>query len=196
MKREEKIEVMFESILVELEKLSKAKPSSDAESKDKSISDPIQESVSDEMLDLLKSINDRMRNLDLNAEYFESLESRIEDLPSRLHPQNTITQSKKDHHHYFWFFPDLKGWLTLIKKGKVTWVLGILLIASLSVNYYLGKDYNSLKEQDQKYNYLKFSNDKVSPTELDSLWEIKSYREEKLALIEEAEKKQMNATNE
>ena len=184
MKKEEKIEVMFESILLEMEKISKSISNKNFEEK---IEDSvIDESSTDQIYDQLESVNKRIDKLNVMADHLGPINANLHDIKWRIENAEHIPKGKRESFHYIWFFPDLKGWLSLIKRGTVAWLSIALLILSVGINYYLGKDYFYLKEQDSKYQYLKLSGDKIPLDELDSLWNIKSFRDSKLAFIDEA----------
>jgi len=175
MNREEKIEIMFESILSELEKISNSLKDSQP--------DEIQENHSHEINNLVEKLQEQMANLKVTPDTTD-LEQKIESLKSQLGNQGGSFVTKEKHHHYFWFFPDIKGWLTLINKAKVTWFFGVVLVISLGLNYYLGKDFRSLQETQDKYEYLKFSKDPFSIPELDSMWRNDDWRNEIINFVE------------
>ncbi|XOV94600.1 MAG: hypothetical protein ACFHWX_07830 [Bacteroidota bacterium] len=185
MKKEEKIEVMFESILLEMEKISKSISNNKFE--DVINESVIEESSTDQIFDQLEGINKRLDRLNIKKDNLGSIDAKLHDIKWRIENAEHIPKSKSESFHYIWFFPDLKGWLTLINKGKVAWISVVLLLLSMGLNYYMGKDYFFLKGQNSKYKYLKYSHYDIPLSELDSLWEIERYRERILNYVSEVE---------
>ena len=175
MNKVEKIEVMFESILAELEKLTKALKDSSSHMDD-----------SDDGLKILDAINELQDKLTAQKVSVDlgDLEQKFETIRKDIESKGSSFVTKEKHHHYFWFFPDLKEWFSMISKAKLIWFIAIVLAVSLGLNYYFGKDYQSLRNTTNKYDLLKFSDQPISIQELDSLWKDEQWRKEKLEFIE------------
>ncbi|MEQ9404338.1 MAG: hypothetical protein RIM99_12165 [Cyclobacteriaceae bacterium] len=175
MNKDEKIEVMFESILAELEKLTKALQNSTNLSNDDSETFKILEAINK----LGDKISDQEESIDLG-----DLERKMESIKEAIESKGNSFIAKEKHHHYFWFFPDLKEWFGMISRAKFTWFLAVILVISLGFNYYFGKDYQSIQDANNKYDYLKFSDQPISTKELDSLWQDENWRGEKMEFLE------------
>ncbi|XOV92101.1 MAG: hypothetical protein ACFHWX_18070 [Bacteroidota bacterium] len=187
MKKEEKIEVMFESILLELEKITKNISSKKLED---DIEDAvIEESSTDQIYDQLNEIKQRIGSINIGISQVGQINGRIDDLKRMLSHPEYVQKNQSETHHYFWFFPDLKGWISLIKRGSVAWIAVLMLILSGALNYYMGKEWFHLKGQDTKYEYLRIKGDTETITTLDSLWNIEHIKERIVEIVKREELK-------
>ena len=75
------------------------------------------------------------------------------------------------NHHCLWFFPDLKGWLNTLKRGKFVVLLSMLSLALLTAILLKYPDYNKYQDGYYKYQYLfQASEDSESLKRYDQEW--------------------------
>ncbi len=75
----------------------------------------------------------------------------------------------------------------MMRSSAIVWVLGALLILSMGFNYYMGKDYVDLVENDWKYRFIYHTGNQKFLHELDSIWRIDSLREKRKRLVQDLE---------
>ena len=116
-----------------------------------------------------------------------TLDKKLNVLIERGAYQQPSNQGEEKHHHYLWFFPDIKGWLQMVQSSRVAWILGMLLIILVGFNLYIGKDYFRYQESDQKYQFIKHTGNLDYVHELDSAWKLDSLREARIRYVREEE---------
>jgi len=80
-------------------------------------------------------------------------------------------------HHYLWFFPDLKEWIGILRRGKFVVLLSLLSLALLTVILLRYPDYKDYLESYYKYQYLFYaSDDAESLKKYDQEWDVDSVR--------------------
>ena len=95
----------------------------------------------------------------------------IRDDLNRTQAQSAAMQK----HHYLWFFPDLKEWLTTLKRGKFVVLFSLLSLALLTVILLKYPDYKDYQESYYKYQYLFYaSEDAESLSKYDEEWGVDS----------------------
>jgi len=62
-------------------------------------------------------------------------------------------------HHYLWFFPDLKEWISTLKRGKFVVLFSMLSLALLTVILLKYPNYKDYQESYYKYQYLFYASD-------------------------------------
>ncbi len=168
MKQEEKIEVMLEAIFKSLEQISKKLDQGGVADSEELV----------EMKESFERLAEKLGNAPgpSASRELSTLDKKLNVLIERGAYQPSSNQGEEKHHHYLWFFPDLKGWLQMVQSSRVAWILGMLLIISVGFNLYIGKDYFRYQESDQKYQFMKHTGNLDYVHELDSIWEIDSLR--------------------
>jgi len=168
MKQEEKIEVMLEAIFKSLEQISKKLEREPGGEELAGIKEDLEDFTN--KLAQIPAPNRRELNI-LN----EKLNTLIERSAYQKSPY-TSSEERVKHHHYFWFFPDVKEWLMMVRSSSIGWVLGGVLLLSVGLNWYLGKDYYRFRESDLKYQFIKHAGNEDYIWDLDSAWQIDSIR--------------------
>ena len=174
MTREEKIEVMFESILLELERITKALGKGNIGKVQNSES--TLEQKFDNLLLKLGALKIPVYKPDLNP-IQKKLDTIMESLTNGTDRPIKYPQNQKISH---WFFRT--------HTNKIAWIFSLLFLASLSFNYYLVKDYDLYKQSHLKYRLIYYSGNKKYLHEIDSIWKIDSLRQQRLRFIEDHER--------
>jgi hypothetical protein len=172
MTKEEKIEIMFESILSELEKIDKHLIDKKPGIVQNDASDPTGELKM--LIDKLGSIKIPFNN-HATSQVIEKLDKLLSIVSSSVD-----SQIIKERNH-------LKSGSTLtLKKSsfgfnikRLTRLIIILLIGSFGLNIYMYKDYQHYRQSHQKYMFLYYSGNQKYLSELDSLWNIDSLRQKR-----------------
>ncbi len=168
MKQEEKIEVMLEAIFKSLEQISKKLDQGGSADREELV----------EMKESFERLAEKLGNAPgpSASRELSTLDKKLNVLIERRAYQPSSNQGEEKHHHYLWFFPDIKGWLQMVQSSRVAWILGMLLIISVGFNLYIGKDYSRYQKSDQKYQFMKHTGNLDYVHDLDSAWEIDSLR--------------------
>ena len=170
---EEKIEVMFESILLELERITKALGKGNIGKVQNSES--TLEQKFDNLLLKLGALKIPVYKPDLNP-IQKKLDEIMESLTHGSDESIKHFQNQKIRH---WFFRT--------RPNKIAWIFSLLFLASLSFNYYLVKDYDRYKQSHLKYRLIYYSGNEEYLHEIDSIWKIDSLRRQRIRFIEDQE---------
>ena len=179
MKQEEKIEVMLEEIFKSLEDISK-KVGSGGGGGGEDLAELKQRF--DTLITKLGNVTTPITGRGLT-----SLDQKLNVLIERSAYHQPSDPGEVKHHHYLWFFPDMKSWLGMVQSSRIAWVLGVSLAISIGFNYFIGKDYSKYQESDLKYQYIKLSGNLDYIHDLDSVWRIDSLREARIKYVMEEE---------
>ena len=166
---EEKIEVMFESILSEMENISKKLGGTDLGKLQSGSSGLKQkfDALSEKILNLKIPLN----KPDLNPihEKLDAIVKQLKTSKTVLGPGDLGSQ----HRSLFAF-----------RRSGIILIIIVLFSGSLGLNFYLADDYDQYKEGYQKYQFIYYSGNKEYLDELDSLWRIESIRSDYLQFVE------------
>ena len=179
MKQEEKIEVMLEEIFKSLEDISKKV-------------DAGRGGGGEDLAELKQRFDTLITKLGnvtmpITGRGLSSLDQKLNVLIERSAYHQPSESGGVKHHHYLWFFPDIKEWLGMVRSSGVAWVLGTFLLLSIGINYLMGRDYLKYQESDLKYQYIKLSGNLDYIHDLDSAWQIDSLREARIKYVMEEE---------
>jgi hypothetical protein len=160
---EEKIKLMLESMMTNVELIERNTRGLDAEALKKEI----------------HTLSQKVGSGTTKAIGFEGLEQKMTDLQNSLKTAGNQNMSNKvSNHHYLWFFPDLKEWLQLARRGTPVIVLSViaLLLAGFIVLKY--QDYQAYRDNSYKYQYLYFATDEQRPFEqFEQEWQLDSIKQ-------------------
>ncbi len=179
MTREEKIEVMFESILLELEKITNALGKGSIGK----VQNPgsLLENKFDDLLLKLGAIKIPVYKPDLNP-----IQKKLDEIMETLTNGNVESIHAKNLRFPSWFFRT--------RSNKIGWMFGLLFLASIGFNYYMAKDFDRFRQNHFKYLFIYHSGNKEYLQELDSLWQIDSQREQRLQFIKDNQTNEFTST--
>ncbi len=168
---EEKIKLMLESMMTNVELIERNTRGLDAEALKKE----------------LRVLSQRVGSGTAKAIGLEGLEQKMTDLQNSLRSTgNQNMSSKVSNHHYLWFFPDLKEWLQLARRGIPVIILSVisLLLAGLIVLKY--QDYQNYRDNSYKYQYLYFATDEQRPFEkFEQEWQVDSIKQARIHWVDQ-----------
>lgn len=188
MTREEKIEVMFESILSEIEKLRDSRDENSNTGKVQS-DFPVLDQKLNEFLKKFSAVK-----LQVQPPNLQSLESKIERWTAEIKSlqadgQTGIKSVKESGVSKGWLI-----WLVGIPNLRVIVVCTVLITAFTVISINLYRRSQTFKSGYEKYQFLYHSGNRDYLHELDSIWKIDSLREQRLRFIELRES-EMNSQN-
>jgi hypothetical protein len=172
MTREEKIEIMFESILSELEKIDKHLIDKKPGIIQNDTSDPNSELKM--LIDKLGSIKIPFNN-PASSQVIEKLDKLLSIVSSSIDCQRI----KENIRQKTGYDVTLKKSFFGLNIKRLTRVIIILLFGSFGLNIYMFKDYKRYRQSHQKYMFLYYSGNQQYLSELDSLWNIDSLRQKR-----------------
>ncbi len=167
---EEKIKLMLESILTNVELIERNTRELDA-----------------------KSLEDRLKSLTLNAELssptpsrWESLERKLTDIQNSLKSNLVGTAPIKYKDQHRWYIPVFKEWVGSIKRARVVFILCLLLLVLLTTLGFNYTYYYQYRESHYKYQYLFVASDDLeSLKRYDEEWKVDSIRTNRLKSMSE-----------
>ena len=177
MTREEKIEIMFESILSEMEKISKLLGSTNPKKVQNDQSILVQKF--DILIQKLNSLKIPLYKPDLGP-----VHNKLDVIMTHLKGPIENDNGKVLNHQNGQFFPTFIRWLNKAISSKMSRAFIVLLLSSLGFNYYLVRDYDEYKQSHLKYMFIYYSGNENYLRELDSIWRIDSLRQRRLGFIE------------
>ncbi|MDA0195867.1 MAG: hypothetical protein O2951_12610 [Bacteroidetes bacterium] len=177
MTREEKVEVIFESILSEIERISDTIKSGDNGKVKNDFSH-----LDQKLEGFLKKLSSAKLNIQqLNLTPFDKkLDVTIDNLNnnvSNTSAADNIIGAKASN-------SKLNHILTHSLTRKLRYIIVVILILSLGANYYLTVRHNIYKKGHEKYEFLYHSGNSKYLQELDSIWEIDSLRNDRIHFIQ------------
>ena len=153
---EEKIKLMLESMMTNVELIEKNTRGLDAKALKKE----------------LQAINQKAEADTTKFTGLESLEQKIIDIQKSLEAPTSNTVSKVSNHHYLWFFPDLREWLKTINHAKAIVFLILVSVSLLVLIAWNFKNYQSYRSSHYKYQYLFYvAEDQESLVRYDQEWQ-------------------------
>ena len=177
MTREEKIEIMFESILSEMEKISKLLGSTNPKKVQNDQSVLVQKF--DTLIQKLNSLKIPVYKPDLGPVH-KKLDAIVNHLMGSIENVNVGVLNNQNGQ----FFPTFRRWLKKAFSSKMSRAFIVLLLSSLGFNFYLVRDYDVYKQSHLKYMFIYYSGNENYLHELDSIWRIDSVRQRRLRFIE------------
>ncbi len=117
----------------------------------------------------------------------EALEKKVTAIQKSLKSANPSGFSKQvSNHHYLWFFPDLKEWLQLVRRGLPIIVLSIvslLLAGFITLKY---PDYQKYRDNSYKYQYLYYATQDQAPfMQFEQEWSVDSIKLARIQWIDQ-----------
>jgi len=104
-----------------------------------------------------------------------------DDLNNTQSPPATVQK-----HHYLWFFPDLKEWISTLRRGKFVVLLSLLSLALLTVMLLKYPVFKNYQENYYKYQYLFYaSEESESLKKYDEEWDVDSLRVLRMEWVDE-----------
>jgi hypothetical protein len=172
MTKEEKIEIMFESILSELEKIDKHLIDKKPRIIQNDTGDPTGELKM--LIDKLGSIKIPFNN-HASSQVIEKLDKLLSIVNLSIDGQG----NKEKNHQKTRSTVTLKKSFFGFNIKRLTRVIIILLFGSFGLNIFMLKDYQHYRQSHQKYMFLYYSGNQQYLSELDSLWNIDSLRQKR-----------------
>ncbi|MEQ9218916.1 MAG: hypothetical protein RLO17_12790 [Cyclobacteriaceae bacterium] len=169
MTREEKIEIMFESILSEVERVGKLLEGKDLQ-KVQNGSQSVEEKID--------TLSEKILNIRIPVPQSDTVAilNKLDELSRLVQTQSSIPNSGGETHSKFL---NLKG-----NFGKVFLAGLVLFLVSLGANIYYFVRVPSLQETSQKYRFIYHSGNAGYLDRLDSLWRIDSVRNQYIEFID------------
>lgn len=116
----------------------------------------------------------------------QEIKKQLTGIRDDLNNKQAQSESVRKH-HYLWFFPDLKEWLTTLKSGKFMVLLSLLSLALLTVILLEYPDYKNYQKSYYKYQYLFYaSEDEESLKKYDEEWAVDSLKEIRVNWVNKA----------
>jgi len=86
----------------------------------------------------------------------------------------------------YWFFPDLKEWISTLRRGKFVVFFSLLSLILLTVMLLKYPDYRDYQENHYKYQYLFYASENAdSFKKYDEEWGVDSVREMRMKWVYE-----------
>ncbi len=165
MTREEKIEIMFESILAEIEKVSKDLESGNHQK--------VQDGSSN-LEEKIETLSKRILNLKIPMPRLDltPILDRLDNLPTHIDNNPTVRSSSDKGSS----LRPVIDRISRIFSTPFTLIIVVILFASLATNIYLARRNLQIGESHDKYQFIYYSGNQEYLDQLDSLWRIDSIR--------------------
>ncbi len=159
---EEKIKLMLESIMTNVELIERNTRGLDAEV------------LTKELHELSQRIGTRTKS----SIELEGLEQKIANLENSLRAAGEQSLTNKiNSHHSLWFFPDLKKWLRTFRRGRFVLLLASISLVLLIFTFLKHSEYKKYQVGYYKYQYLLIaSDDNKSLKKYEEEWGLDSVR--------------------
>jgi len=168
LKYEEKIKLMLESIITDVELIEKNTRGLDVKALKKE----------------LKAISQKAGASVPNRTGLEALEQKVTDIQNSL-TGSTGFSKQVNNHHYFWFFPDLKEWLQLARRGLPLMVLAIISLLLAGFMAFKYTDYQTYRDNSYKYQYLYYaSQDEDQFRNYEQEWTLDSIKQARIQWVD------------
>lgn len=168
MTREEKIEIMFESILSEVERIGKLLEGKDLKKV---------QSGNPDLESKIQTLSDRIMNIRIPVPQSDSrpIMDKLEELMDLIQSSHSIPPPGIVSHGNLLNFSS--------RFGKIMIVLAILFLVSIGGNFYYVLNVPPLRETSLKYQIIYHSGNAEYLDQLDSLWQVDSIRNEYIQYI-------------